>query len=153
VGSFHLQFTLSRRQRLVVELPPWLPAVAATIGFTVGAAYAGVSASRWFLLLLILPLVMYRGLFVFALDIVFRGGRAVEVFANESELEVWSARTIRRLPLDGVFQVYRTGDTWTVLHLDGTVLTIPADAITSEQVDYLRSFARRSAAARAEAQS
>ena len=53
------------------------------------------------------------------------------------------------LPLDGIFQVFRAGDTWTVLHLDGTVLTIPADAITAEQVDYLKSFARRSAAARA----
>ena len=53
------------------------------------------------------------------------------------------------LPLDGVFQVFRTGDTWTVLHLDGTVLTIPADAITAEQVEYLKSFARRAAAARA----
>ncbi len=147
---FHLRFTLSRRQRLAVELPPWLPAVAATTGFTLGALYAGLFASNWLLLLLILPPVVYRGLFAFAFDIVFRGGRAVELIADATDLEVRSAGETQRLRLSGVFQVYRTGDTWTVLHLDGPVLTIPADAITAEQVEYLKSFARRAAATRAE---
>ena len=145
---FHLRFALSRRQRLAVELPPWLPAVAATIGFTVGAAYLALNASPWFLLLLLLPPTMYRGLFVFAFDVVFRGGRTVDVGADGVELEVRSAGTVRRLPLDGVFQVYRSGDAWTVLHLDGSVLTIPADAITAEQVEYLKSFAREAASGR-----
>jgi hypothetical protein len=153
VVPFHLHFTLSRRQRLAVELPPWLPAVAGTTGFGLGAAYAGLFASHWFLLLLLLPPVVYRGLFAFAFDIVFRGGRAVEVIADDAELDVRSAGVVRRLPLDGVFQVFRSGDTWTVLHLDGSVLTIPAGAVTAEQIDYLRSFARRAAAARAEPQS
>ena len=150
---FHLRFTLSRRQRLAVELPPWLPAVAGTIGFGLGALYAGLFASNWFLLLLILPPVMYRGLFAFAFDLVVRGGRAVEVVAGDTELEVRSAGLAQRLALAGIFQVYRSDDTWTVLHLDGSVLTIPADAITSEQIEYLKSFARRAAAARAEPQS
>ena len=33
-----------------------------------------------------------------------------------------------------------------MLHLDGTVLTIPADAIAADQLDYLKSFALRAAA-------
>lgn len=152
MDPFHLRFTLSRRQRLVVELPPWLPAVAATTGFSLGALYAGLFASHWFLLLLLLPPTVYRGLFIFAFDLVFRGGRSVEVIADDTELEVRSAGEVRRLPLDGVFQVFRSGDTWTVLHLDGTVLTIPATAITAEQIEYLKSFVRRAAAARAEPQ-
>jgi hypothetical protein len=150
---FHLHFTLSRRQRLAVELPPWLPAVAGTIGFGLGALYAGLFASHWFLLLLLLPPIMYRGLFRLAFDLVFRGGRAVELIADAGELEVRSAGEVQRHPLDGVFQVFRSGDAWTVLHLDGSVLTIPADAITAEQIEYLKSFARRAAAARAEPQS
>lgn len=150
---FHLRFALSRRQRLAVELPPWLPAVAGTLGFGLGALYAGLFASHWFLLLLLLPPIMYRGLFVFAFDIVFHGRRAVEVLAGAVELEVRSAEAVQRLPLDGIFQVYRSGTVWTVLHLDGTVLTIPADAISAAQVEYLKSFARRAAAARAEPQS
>lgn len=153
MDSFHLEFKLSRRQRLAVELPPWLPAVAATVGFTIGTVYAGLYASRWFFFLLLLPPLVYRGLFAFAFDIAVRGGRRVTVTESEGELVVQSGGDTRCLPLDGVFQVFRSGDTWTVLHLDGSVLTIPSDAITPAQVDYLKSFARRAAAARAEPQS
>jgi hypothetical protein len=153
VEPFTLRFALSRRQRLAVELPPWLPAVAGTTGFGLGALYAGLFASPWFLLLLLLPPIMYRGLFAFAFELVACGGRPVEMIADGGELEVRSAGLAQQLPLDGIFQVYRSGDTWTVLHLDGSVLTIPADAITAEQIEYLKSFARRAAAARAEPQS
>jgi len=151
--SLHLQFTLTRRQRLAVELWPWLPAIAATLGFTVGAAYLVLNVSGWFLVMLLLPPVVYHGLFGFAFDIVVRGGRVVTVTESEAELVVQSGGATEFHALDGIFQVYRSGDVWTVLHLDGSVLTIPADAITPEQVDYLRSFARRAAAARAEPQS
>lgn len=153
MDGLHLEFTLSRRQRLAVELPPWLPAVAATLGFTVGAAYAGLYASPWFLALLLLPPLVYRGLFAFAYDIAVRGGRRVVVTESEGEMGVQSGGETKWLPLDGVFQVFRDGDAWTVLHLDGTVLTIPAGAISGEQVEYLKSFARRAAAARAQPQS
>jgi hypothetical protein len=145
---FHLRFRLSRRQRLRVELPPWLPAIAATLGFGLGAAYAGLYASHWFLFLLLLPLVVYRGLFVFAFDLLVNGGSEVEIRADDADLVVASGGEVKSLPLEGVFQVFRSDDTWTVLHLDGTVLTIPANAITSEQIEYLRVFAHRVAAAR-----
>jgi hypothetical protein len=150
VSPFHLRFTLSRRQRLALELPPWLPAAAATLGFWIGAAYAGLHASAWFLLLLVLPVVAYRGLFALAFDLLFRGGRAVELCADGAEVRVASAGEVKALPLDGLFQVFRDGDAWTVLHVDGTVLTIPADAISAEQVAYLRTFAHRNPATRAQ---
>jgi hypothetical protein len=147
VAPFHLRFTLSRRQRLALELPPWLPAIAATVGFVIGTTYAGLYASPWFFLLLVLPPVVYRGLFLFAFDLAFRGGRAVELCVDDAEVRVASAGEVKALPLGGLFQVFRSGDAWTVLHLDGTVLTIPAGAITDEQVAYLRTFAHRTAAA------
>ena len=148
--AFRLTYTLTRRQRLAVELPPWLPAIAATVGFGFGAAYAGLYASPWMLLLLAIPPLVYRGLFEFGLSVALNTDRAVELLADGTELEVRAADDVRRLPLAGVFQVFRTGDAWTVLHLDGTVLTIPAGAITDGQISYLRTFARRAAAARAE---
>ena len=149
--AFHLSYTLTRRQRLAVELPPWLPAVAATIGFGTGAAYAGLNASPWLWLLLLLPLLVYRGLFGFAFDILINGRSATELLADgtDTDLEVRTADGVRRLPLEGVFQVFRSGDVWTVLHLDGTVLTIPADAISDDHIAYLRTFVRRAAAQRA----
>lgn len=153
MGSFNLKFTLTRRQRLTLDLLPWLPAVAATLGFSLGAAYAGLYASHWFLLLLLLPPLVYRGLFVFAFDLIANGGRAVEIHVDEFDLQIVSGSDSKMLPLDGVFQVFRSDGTWTVLHLDGTVVTIPTNAITNDQLDYLRSFARRAAATRAESQS
>jgi hypothetical protein len=151
---FQLRYSLTRRQRLRVELVPWVPAVAGTIGFGTGAAFLVVAVSPWCFPFLLLPVVMYRGLFAFAFDLVVRGGPPTELLVDDAEMELRCGREVQRLPLDGVFQVFRSGDVWTVLHLDGTVLTIPADAITGEQVEYLRVFAhRRIAAARAEAQS
>jgi hypothetical protein len=147
MAPFHLHFTLSRRQRLALELPPWLPGIAATAGFVIGTTYAGLYASPLFFFLLLLPPVVYRGLFALAFDLVFRGGRAVELFVGDAELRVASDGKVKTLPLGGLFQVFRSGDAWTVLHLDGTVVTIPAGAIADEQVAYLRSFARRTAAA------
>lgn len=148
MSPFQLRFTLSRRQRLAVELMPWLPAVAASLGFTVGAAFLATSASPWFLLLLLVPPVMYRGLVAFLFDMIVRGGRPVEVRVTESSIAIATAGERRTLALRGVFQVFRSGDVWTVLHLDGTVLTIPIKTISGEQIDYLKSFARRAAAMR-----
>ncbi len=148
MSPFRLTYTLSRRQRLAVEIMPWLPAVAASLGFMVGAAFLATTASVWFLFLLLIPPLVYRGLVVFLFDLIVRGGRRVEVFVDETHLEIVSGGERRKLTLGGMFQVFRSGDTWTALHLDGSVLTIPAHAITSEQIEYLKSFTRRAAAMR-----
>jgi hypothetical protein len=147
VVPFHISYSLSRRQRLAVELLPWLPAIAGTIGFSVGVAYLVLSVSAWFLFLLLLPVVAYRGLFAFLADIAFQARKPVDVLVDHSRLDITIDRVQRSLSLDGIFQVCRSesGTTWTVLHLDRTVLTIPAEAITSEQLDFLKSFALRAA--------
>jgi hypothetical protein len=145
--SFQLCFTLTRRQRLAVELHPWLPAIAGTIGFVIGALYLVLFVSGWFLLLFLLPVIAYRGLFVFLLGIAFCSRQPVEVTVEEGRFGVRIDGDDRWHSLEGIFQVFRseTGAAWTVLHLDGTVLTIPADAIAFEQLEYLKSFALRAA--------
>jgi hypothetical protein len=147
VAPFHLHYTLSRRQRLATELYPWLPAIAGSIGFVIGALYLSTTVSRWFLIMLLLPVVAYRGLFAFAFDIAIHPRQAVEVLVDETQLEVLIDQKRRRLPLEGIIQVFRSedGSAWTVLHLDGSVLSIPSEAISGEQLDYLKSFARRAA--------
>ncbi|QJW96579.1 hypothetical protein [Frigoriglobus tundricola] len=148
MSPFHLRFTLTRRQRLDVELVPWAPAIAAALGFSVGIAFLTVNVSVWFLPFLLLPPVVYRSLIAFLFDIVVRGRRTVELVADDVGLTVRSEGTAKWLPLDGVFQVFRSGDAWTVLHLDGSVITVPTGAITAEQIEYLKTFVRRAAAAR-----
>jgi hypothetical protein len=148
VISFHLRYSLSRGQRLATELPPWVPAIAGSLGFGIGAIVLAADVSPWFLFLLLLPAVFYRGLVRLALDVIVRPRQAVEVRATGPDLEVTADGRRHVLPLAGIFQVYRSGPDWTVLHLDRTVLTIPGDAIAPEQVEYLKSFALAAAADR-----
>lgn len=145
---FHLTFKLSRRQRLGLELMPWLPAAAATVGFGVGAVYLAGAVSPWCLLMLAGPPVVYPGLFRFVFEIVFRTGTRVDVSVGGSHLEVTASGRRHRLALGGIFQVFKSEGVWTVLHLDGSVLTVPVDAISDEQIGYLKSFTRRAAPAR-----
>jgi hypothetical protein len=155
VVPFHLHYTLSRRQRLATELYPWLPAIAGSIGFVIGALYLSTTVSPWFLIMLLLPVVAYRGLLTFAFDIAIHPRQSVDVLVDDAQLEVQIDDERRRLPLEGIIQVFRSedGSTWTVLHLDRSSLTIPSAAITVEQLDYLKSFARRAAEERRAAQS
>ena len=95
VTPFRIAFTLSRRQRLAVELMPWLPAVAASLGFAVGAAFLATAASPGFLLLLLVPPLMYRGLVVLVFDLVVRGGRGGRTARGRSERR---SRCRRRAP-------------------------------------------------------
>jgi hypothetical protein len=145
---FSLSYVLTRRQRLAVELMPWLPAVAGTLGFGTGAAYLSLWASPWFACLLIVPLVAYRGLFAFVFDLVVRGGHSVQVVADESLIIATTRSQQLSFTLEGIFQVYREGDVWTVLHLGGNSLTIPTTAISESQIAYLRTFVRKQAALR-----
>jgi hypothetical protein len=153
VTPFHLRYTLSRRQRFAAELLPWVPAIAGALGFTIGVALLTVDVSLWFLLLLLIPLIFYRGLFALLFDLTIHSGQVVEMFVDDSKLEMQTGQKRLSHPLDGIIQVFRADNTWTVLHFNGAVLSIPADVITDEQIDYLKSFASSAAAERKAAQS
>jgi len=153
VTPFQLHYTLTRRQRVANELLPWVPAIAGTLGFVTGIFYLAVSVSTWFLFMLIVPAILFRGLFALLLDLLMNQGNRVELAVEDSLLQIQTDRMKSSLPLNGIIQVFRSGKVWTVLHYDGAVLTIPATAISSEQIDFLKSFARNAAAERKAAQS
>jgi hypothetical protein len=143
---FRLRYGLTRRHRLAVELTPWLPALAATLGFGFGVVYLGRVVSPAFFALLPLPVVLLPGLVRFAHDLLAHPLRPVDVLVEHDRLGVLVGGERRWLALDGVIQLYRSGpDAWTLLHLNGSVLLIPADAITRGQVEFLQGFALRAA--------
>jgi hypothetical protein len=146
VTPFTFRYTLTRRQRLA-ELFPWLPALAGSVGFSVGVAYLAGVASLWFLILLALPVILYRGLIFLLVELIFFPGKLVEVTVDTEELTLRVGDDTRQLALDGIIQVFRAeGDAdWTVLHIDGTTLAIPTGLIAPEQLDYLKGFALRAA--------
>jgi hypothetical protein len=147
-----LRFTLTRGQRLAQELPPWAPAIAGGLGFVIGVAVLTVDVSRWFMLLLLVPILLYRGLFALALDVLLHSRLLVEIAVDETDLCLHVSGQRKILPLSGIIQVFRSGDAWTVLHFSGDVLTISVDAVSEPQIEYLKSFARQAAAERKAAQ-
>lgn len=143
---FTLRYDLTRRHRLAVELPPWLPCLAATLGFGCGAVILGRLVSPVLFALLLLPAVLYRGFFAFLVELASRPVRPMDVVVEADRLGVLVDGVRRWLPLDGVIQVYQSGpDAYTLLHLNGSVLLIPAAAVTRPQVEFLQGFALRAA--------
>jgi hypothetical protein len=152
VAPFHFRYFLSRRQRFATELLPWVPAITGSLGFTIGLAYLSVEVSAWFLILLVIPVILYRSLFPVLFDLAIHSQQLVEMSVDDSHLAVKTGKKRLLLPLSGIIQVFRTGNAWTILHFNRSVLTIPADVVTEEQIDYLKSFARNAAAERKAAQ-
>jgi hypothetical protein len=122
------------------------------MGFVTGIIYLAVAASTWFLLMLIVPVILFRGLFSLLLDLLLNEGKWVEIAVEDSLLQIQTGWIQSSLPLNGIIQVFRSGNVWTVLHYDGAVLIIPAEAISDEQINYLKLFARNAAAERKAAQ-
>ena len=147
---FHLRYTVNRRQRLAVELPPWLPCLAASLSFTVAVTYLSAIVHPAFCFLLPLPFILCRGFFVFLLELLAYSTRPVDVIFEADRFGVLVDSERYWLSLGGVFQVYRNESrtAWILLHLNGSILTIPNHVITTEQLDFLKGFALRAAAAR-----
>jgi len=142
---FHLRYDLTRRQRLAAQLQSWAPCLAACLGFTLGVSFLGSVVDRRFLLLLPLPVVVSRKFLLWLLDLLRHPACPVDVEVAADGLGVRVGDDSAWLPLDGVIQVCKSDGGWDVIHAGGTVLTIPAAAITAEQLDFLKAAARRAA--------
>jgi hypothetical protein len=143
VVPFRLQYALGRRDRFAVEFTPHLPAAAAALGFTLGILYLAVAVSPWFVVLLAWPAFTTRRLFAFLFELLAVPARPVDLLVEADRMGLLVGNERVWLYLDGVIQLYRSdgGRTWTLLHLNGSVLLIPANAITAEQVAFLQGFA------------
>jgi hypothetical protein len=143
-APFHLRYDLSRGQRLGPHLLPWAPCLGASLGYTLGIVFLAKVVSAWFLPALVLPAIYCRRFFALALGILVHPAEPVDLFADETHLELRAGGVSVRFALAGIVQVYRSEhNTWTVLNRDNTAVTIPAAVISEEQLRYLKSFVRR----------
>lgn len=150
MAAFHLRYKLTRRQRFAADFYPWLPCLGACLGFTLGVIFLSAAVSRWFIPLLALPPIICRNFIALLFDLAVHRSRPAELVVNHISLGVTVGREWWWLPLSGIIQVFRTGDSWTVLHFSGAVLSIPADAIEAGQIDHLKQFALQHARQRRE---
>src|SRR4051794_40260068 len=141
---FHLRYDLSRGQRLGPHLLPWAPCLGASLRYTLGIVFLAKVVSAWFLPALVLPAFYCRHFAVLALRILVHPVEPVDLFADDTHLELRAGGASVRFALAGIVQVYKSeGDRWPVLNRDTPAVTIPAAAITEEQLRYLKSFVRR----------
>ncbi len=138
------RFTLSRRQRLVPHLKGWAPYAVIglpLLGFLLHLAF---TRSPWAWFLFALLILLMRGFFIGLVQTALwprqRLCVAIEergVGFGEDEPQLW-------IFTDGILRFDQTcADVWTLYHYNGTVLNIPTDVISTEDVSFLRSQASR----------
>jgi hypothetical protein len=150
---FELRYQLSRRQRLTLHLRSWgmayTPFVVIvflffcvqTIVNACSLTWAGVAVFGGMALGLFLLL---NGLFVGLLDVLLVPVRRMDLRIESNGLGFLSGKERWWLFLDGLTRIeQQTAGIWTLQHWNGSVIHIPADAITDAQLAYLRAAMER----------
>jgi len=153
---FHLRYTLSRRQRLLVlydlwgwfapliAIPAWLFFVLRT-GWSIWTLeWAGIAL---FGVLALGVTCLYAGLFRGLVDLACVPMRQMDVRVEDNGAGAAAGILLGGerwyLFLDGITSIQRLGDVWSIQHHSGHVLWIAASAIADEQVDFLHDQMRR----------
>lgn len=96
-------------------------------------------------MLLVFPAYVCRRAVVALIDLLTVPAKPVDLLVEADRLGLLVGVDRVWHDLGGVIQVFRTdgGRTWTLLHLNGFVLTIRDDVIQPEQLDFLKGFPLR----------
>ncbi len=138
---WHLQYELTRRQRLVPHVKIWRHYAPLVIVSVLGAAAAAVVWSWWFLVLLVAPLLMFRGFFVGLLNVALVRRAHMDIVIEHNGLGFLGGNERWYFALDGLTAFSKLADdVWTAQHWNGCVVNIPADLLDAEQVEFLRDW-------------
>jgi len=138
VVPFELRYTLNRRQRLLPHLALWGP-LSLIVPLGLAGLLAGLAWSWW----LVLPVLFYfwffgnffRGL----LDVALRPVVPMDLRVEENGLGFLAGDERWWLFLDGLTGIGQLAlGVWTLSHFNGSVVHIPADVITEDQLAHLR---------------
>lgn len=140
-----LEYSLTRRQRLIPHLVIWLPYMPFMAGSLVAAFF--LASSVWFVLMAMVALWFTRGFFVGLADIIICSERHADIVIEENGLGYLAGGERWYILLEGIINIGKIcSDVWTVYHHNGTVINIPDSAITPEQLDLLQSLVQRARA-------
>jgi len=141
----HVEYDLTRRQRLIAHLGVWSPYLGGLIlvaGGGVGIIALSVADSLWFLMLIVLPLWLVRGFIVGFLNVIFVPVQHMEIFIEENALGYATEDDRLNVFLDGIIRIQKySKDTWTISHYNGTVISIPVNVIEEQYIDHMRKMA------------
>jgi len=150
---FEIRYRLSRWQRLVPHLRIWgvayTPFVVVLFLFFCVQAIVNLCSLTWagvavFGGLAFGLFILFRGLFVGLLDVLLVPVRDMDIRVEENGLGILVGSERWWLFLDGLTSIKQlTAGVWTLQHWNGSVIHIPADAITDAQLAYLRAAMER----------
>jgi hypothetical protein len=141
---FEIRYRLTRAQRLIPLLRAWgVFGPLLILGFVAFAILAIVSV-WWFVFIALGMFCMVKGLVFGLIGIAADPAGEMDIRVEENGLGFMGKKERWWIFLDGVTNVYQPrSDIWTVCHHNGTLITIPADKITAERVEHIRSGPRR----------
>jgi hypothetical protein len=150
---FHLRYTLSRSQRLVTTVRTywgvlWTLFVLVLFSFfcvetVVSAGSLSGMGLAVFGGLALFVLLVYRGLFIGLIDVLLVPVRRMDIMVEENAAGILIGTERWYLFLDGITDLRKYRDTWTIEHWNGIVLHVPADAISEDQIGHLKSAMQR----------
>lgn len=146
---FEIKCTVTRSQQLMPLLRAWgLLGPLIFLG-TVACFVQAFTRSWWLIFIALGGLWAVRG-FVFGLiGIVIHPVGIIDIRVEENGLGFMAGKERLWIFLDGVTRVYQPRpDIWTICHHNGTLITIPGDKITPEQLEHIRSGPERMKAKR-----
>jgi hypothetical protein len=145
---FQLQYTLSRRQRLVLHLRRWgvVTTVLVTLLFLFFCSRVVVSARELdgaglavFGGLSLFVFLLTGGAIVGLLDVAFVPTRRVDIVVEDNALGILLGGERWYLFLDGITSLEKLGkDLWTLQHWNGCVLHISDEVMTDALLTHLR---------------
>ena len=150
--SCHIEYDLSRRQRLAAHLGVWAPCLPGLVLFVGGSIVLikvlSSLVSRWFVVLSVVPLLVAVGkLFGFLrglLNAVFIPLQHMDIIVEETALGFMARGERFWVFLDGITRIQKySKDTWTIFHRNGTVINIPVSAIDERYIDHMRTMAEK----------
>jgi hypothetical protein len=140
---FTLCYTLTRRQRLIPHLRLWGPHSPLILLGLVGFL-AGIAWSWWCLPFALLWVWLFRRFFAGLLGVLLHPVMPMHIRVEENALGFMAGGQRWWAFLDGLVSIQElTPGVWTVLHWNGTVINVPAAAITDGQLAYLRAAMKR----------
>jgi hypothetical protein len=136
-----LRYDLTRRQRLIPHLRIWRPFAPTVIVSVAGAAWGVVYRTWWCLALLLLLLFIFRGIFIGLLNVLLVGRQHMDIVIEQNGLGFLIGKERWYFALDGLtsFEELAEG-VWTVQHWNGSVVHIPAELLSMEQVEFFRNW-------------
>jgi len=109
--SCHIEYDLSRRQRLVAHFGVWAPYLGGLIviggGGTALVVALASSVSPWLALLILLPLWLVRGFIIGLVNVIFVGVHYMDVIVEENGLGYATKSDRLWIFLDGIIRIQK----------------------------------------------